>query len=411
MSRTIVDFELKHAFLLAVVVLGAIVIRASRLLERWLTERRSTSIDSSRDFKGTSAGVGAGEVPQWAPSKFKYSTPTAYPDWSVKYTKPLPYRPFRYGPNYFVTMGIRNIRYEDWIELDNQYPRYHDLKLRRIQERGQKCCRTLPDAYEASVELLQELVEYLPARYPTLYQRTECGICNLLTGEEIDTISRPLPEDPMQSCGRLTQDDLAIMMEGKDGLYYLKAGAIILPGFWRLEDKIGMPLAEIHTSAGVPHYREKLERGMNNLFRRMKVGDVFARNNYFLQVDDDLAWSHSIGSEDGTEVTWEAVDKTRAIQHHHFRSERQTLHRMPKTGAIVFTIHTYFHPITEIAQEDYVPGRLASAIRSWTDDVSRYKGKAHYQAVLLEYLDAEHQKQLGRGLKVEEEDQKRVYPW
>ena len=78
----------------------------------------------------------------------------------------------------------------------------------------------------------------------------------------------------------------------------------------------------------------------------------------------------------------------------------------------MFTIRTYFHPVTSIAQEPYVPGRLASAIRSWGDDVSRYKGKERYGEVLLEYLDKKHAEQVERGLDVEgEEETGRVYPF
>ncbi|KIW10576.1 hypothetical protein PV08_11540 [Exophiala spinifera] len=347
----------------------------------------------------------------WEPSSFKFPTPPPYPDWSITETKPLPYRPFRHGPKYFVTMGLRNVKHQEWIELDNHYPRYHDDKARRIIERGPKCCRTAPEALPAALELLEELSSYLPARYPTLYKRTETGILNLWSNEHVDTTSRPLPEDPMQSCARLVQDDLAIMIERPDGQYYLLAGAILLAGFWRLEDKLGMPLSEIHTSGDVPQYREKLEKGMMNFFRRLKPEELVARNNYFLQVDEDLAWSHSIGSEDSDGISWNTAEKNRAIEHHYFRSERQTLRRLPKSGGVVFTIRTYFHPITEIAEEDYVPGRLASAVRSWGSDVSRYKGKEKYEEVLLEYLDKKHQEQLDRGLKVEEEDDRRSYPW
>jgi alpha-1,2-mannosyltransferase len=86
--------------------------------------------------------------------------------------------------------------------------------------------------------------------------------------------------------------------------------------------------------------------------------------------------------------------------------------RLPKSGGVVFTIRTYFHPITEIAQEPYVPGRLASAIRSWGEDVSRYKGKEMYGDVLLEYLDAKHREQVEAGLDVEGEEERGVgYPF
>ena len=349
---------------------------------------------------------------QWTPSSFTTPLVEPYRDWSIQNTKPLPYRPFRYGPRYFVTMGLRSLpSWSDWIELDNHYPRFHADKQRRIAERGDRCCQTAPEAYDGAIELLQELMRYLPARYPTLFKRTDVGMDNVWSGESFNIVERPLKEDPMRMAARMVQDDLAIMFEKPDGQYYLLAGAILLAGFWRLEDKFGMPLSEIHTSGDVPQFREKLEKGMVNFFRRIKPEDPVLRNNYFLQVDDQLAWSHSIGSEDSDEVSWGTAEKNKAIEHHFFRSERQSLRRLPRSGGVVFTIRTYFHPITEIAEEDYVPGRLASAVRSWGEDVSRYKGRERYQDVLLEYLDRKHQEQVERGLDLEQEEVRHSYPF
>lgn len=244
-----------------------------------------------------------------------------------------------------------------------------------------------------------------------MFLKTPTGITNLATNESFNITTRPLPEDPMATSARLIQDDLALMIERPDGDYYLLAGAILLPGFWRLQDKFGMRLSEIHTSGDVPQYKEKLEKGMMNFFRRLRPEDPVLRNNYFIQVDDNLAWSGSIGPEDSEEVSWNTAQKDKAIEHHFFRSERQSLRRLPRSGAVVFTIRTYFEPIAEVVKELYVPGRLASAIRSWGDDVSRYKGKEKYEGVLLEYLDRKHEEQIAAGLELEKEDDVRSYPF
>jgi alpha-1,2-mannosyltransferase len=45
-------------------------------------------------------------------------------------------------------------------------------------------------------------------------------------------------------------------------------------------------------------------QGMTNFFRRIKPEAPVVRNNYFIQVDDKLAWSESIGEEDGEGVSW-----------------------------------------------------------------------------------------------------------
>lgn len=219
------------------------------------------------------------------------------------------------------------MHWDEWIELDNQYLKFHDLKAQRISERGAKCSYTSPEAYDGACELLEELCDYLPQRYPSLYVKTEVGMDNLVTGEKFDVVERPLKEDPMQMAARFVQDDLAIMFEKKDGQYYLLAGSILLAGFWRLEDKLGMPLSEIHTSGNVPGFKEKLEKGMMNFFKRVQPDKAVLRNNYFIQVDDELAWSSSIGDEDSEGIGWFTAEKNKTIQHHWFRSERQSLRR------------------------------------------------------------------------------------
>jgi alpha-1,2-mannosyltransferase len=67
-------------------------------------------------------------------------------------------------------MGLRNMSWDEWIELDNEYTSYHSLKAARIAERGEKCIKTAPEAMSAAKELLEELVDYLPQRYPSLFQ-------------------------------------------------------------------------------------------------------------------------------------------------------------------------------------------------------------------------------------------------
>jgi alpha-1,2-mannosyltransferase len=314
-------------------------------------------------------------------------------------------------------MGLRTMKWDEWIELDNQYLHYHAIKARRIAERGALCSRTDPRAFEAALELLDELASYLPQRYPSLFTRTSTGLTNTATHETFDLGRTQLRrnggprEDPMQLAGRLLQDDVALMIEGADGRPRLLAGSILLAGFWRLTDKFGLDLAAIHTSGDVPGYDAKLDRPMANFFRRLAPDAPVLRNNYFVQVDDGLAWSSSIGREDDAGIGWATAEKDRAIAAHHFRSERQSLRRLPRSGAVVFTIRTYFVPITELAAEPGVPGRLASAVRAWGDDVGRYKGREKYGRVLLEFLDAKHAEQVAAGLDFGAEEERSSYPW
>ena len=234
------------------------------------------------------------------------------------------------------------MQWDEWIELDNEFLQYDALKASRISERGSKCSRTdaSPQVRDGALELLEELCSYLPQRYPDMFSKTDTGMINRVTNEDFDirkdhlTVNDGASEDPMQLAARMVQDDLAIMFEKPDGQYYLLAGCVLLAGFWRLEDKLGLPLSEIHATGKdgkyVPGFKEKLEKGMMSFFRRIKPEQPMLRNNYFIQVDDKLAWSESIGSEDDERegaVGWWSAEKDKAIEHHWYRSERQSLRR------------------------------------------------------------------------------------
>ena len=145
-------------------------------------------------------------------------------------------------------MGIRSMNWEQWIELDNEWLSYHQQKLSRIDERGNRLIMVDKMARDSAQETLELLSKYVTRRYPTLFRFTtekEDAIEILATREVYPILNS---DDPMKYAALLVQDDLAIMTEGSDGLYYLRAGAICLAGFWRLEDKFGMPLERIHTS-------------------------------------------------------------------------------------------------------------------------------------------------------------------
>ena len=147
------------------------------------------------------------------------------------------------------------MKWDTWIELDNQWLSYHQQKLDRIATREKRVIMVHDRAKDAAQEALELMSKYLINRYPSLFRYTsesEEAIEVLATGEVYPIRNSA---DPLKYAALLVQDDLAIMMENSDGLYYLRAGAICLAGFWRLEDKFGMPLEQIHTSGdGIHNY-------------------------------------------------------------------------------------------------------------------------------------------------------------
>ena len=164
------------------------------------------------------------------------------------------------------------------------------------------------------------------------------------------------------------------------------------------------------------------------------------RNNYFFQIvrpDEDqnptpetvpyeytdldpeeLAWSSTVNGPEDDFIPGRGVhgSNSRGIPFVspstlRLRTERQTLRRLPKSGAILFTIRTYIFPVIELGNERGVPARMASAIRSWPADVAQYKSQRLYKDVLLCYLDECARVQVESGAVGEGEKIKAEYPF
>jgi Haem-dependent oxidative N-demethylase, alpha subunit-like len=80
-----------------------------------------------------------------------------------------------------------------------------------------------------------------------------------------------------------------------------------------------------------------------------------------------------IGFQDSFGIGSHNAGDDPGIDELYFRSERQTLRRLARSGSVLFTIRTYMLPVRELCQEKWVPGRVASPIRSWGEDVLRCK--------------------------------------
>jgi len=73
----------------------------------------------------------------------------------------------------------------------------------------------------------------------------------------------------------------------------------------------------------------------------------------------------------------------------YIRIERQTLSRLPLSGAVLFTIRSYQHPLTSMAQAQFRQhaATLAQAIRRLDEKAWRYKKADRWSGNVLPYLD------------------------
>ena len=145
-----------YAGILAVVFAWLLATKLIRRNKSSIQREKSPDLEKPASRKESTFKPAERPPGVWTPVDYKRPEASPYPGWDVYKTDPLPYRPFKHGP-YHITMGLRTMQWDDWIELDNHYLKFHAEKARRIEERGDKCCRTAPEAYDGALELLEEL--------------------------------------------------------------------------------------------------------------------------------------------------------------------------------------------------------------------------------------------------------------
>lgn len=116
---------------------------------------------------------------------FETPLPVALKDFQIDDVEPQVYRPFRHGPNH-ITMGIRKMDWNNWIEIDSNYMKYHDRKVKQLSNNLKDHVQYVDNEVtrDAAYELFEELTRYLTHRYPNIFRLDGPCLLNLATGEK-----------------------------------------------------------------------------------------------------------------------------------------------------------------------------------------------------------------------------------
>ena len=84
-------------------------------------------------------------------------------------------------------MGIRKLDWDNWIEMDSNYKRYHDLKVAELEKDIDAHVQYYDDdvTKDACFEMLEELTRYLTHRYPRIFYLADGVLHNSVTGEKL----------------------------------------------------------------------------------------------------------------------------------------------------------------------------------------------------------------------------------
>ncbi|MES1022462.1 DUF3445 domain-containing protein [Gloeocapsa sp. BRSZ] len=289
--------------------------------------------------------------------------------------KPL-YLPFADG-QWRMAMGLKPLQLQQWIEIDEDFTEELNYKDQLLKEQYSDVCGCLPESQAGQQEVLELILEHLLQYFPNYYQQQGNYVVNKMTNQKWSLSN--FTNNPLDLAGRLVQEDLCLM-QLKDNEYILTAGSVCFPARWRLREKLGRPLVQIHDP--VPGYAEKLEQPVNKFFDRLKPEFPGYRLNWGIVDSPELFLTQPHGFETfGADITAENAGEKLWL-----RVERQTLRRLPKSGSILFTIRTYVYSLKFVVRDRQIASQLAAVIQQIPPQMQIYKNILPIKNPLLAYL-------------------------
>lgn len=227
--------------------------------------------------------------------------------------------------------GILPFEEEDWLRVDDAFAGQMALRDQLLSG----CPKVVHGLQEAARPAAEELY----AKVLAAIGRNPAYRLGETTVVRPDGIEVTLdPDQPMLTLGRLVQEDLCLM-EKQGDVHVLTAAVLCFPASWTLLEKLGRPLLGIHVPVKV--YDGEVAKRVQRLFDMIRPEQPLWRANAYIYTDPILHQPRREGDP--------RLDRTGG---NYVRSERQCLLRLPRSQAVVFSIHSYVVRIETLTPEE-----------------------------------------------------------
>lgn len=276
-------------------------------------------------------------------------------------------------------IGTRPLDPADWLEPDEHLGIQLAEKTRLLRERMAEVFAEEPGSRAAQTELFDRLAAYLPARFPELWTGEPGAIRIQPTG---DRIVLDAGDPPLLTAALLVQDDLLLLQRDSEG-WRLTAGSLCFPSSWVLAEKMGRVLDAIH--APVPDFGPGTRQAqiMARMFDALRPETPMIRWNFSLYGDDRLFHPDVSGPD---QPRFGSGPRAGPV---YLRVERQTLRKLPRSGAIAFSIRISIDPLERLERHPdgaEIAAGLADQIRALSPEQLAYKGLTREKERLLARL-------------------------
>ncbi len=226
--------------------------------------------------------------------------------------------------------GIQPVPAGEWLLRDEVFAEQMAYRDHLLATQRREVFRANPDSRSAR----QELLELVLAELGEGYDVSESRVVRP-DGVSVEIAA----DDPIVAAARLVQEDLLILEEREE--FALTAAVLCFPASWTLDEKFRRGLVGIHGT--VEEYDADMARRVGRMFMAIRPEQPLWRANFLLYDDPDLHQPRREG---------ELRMKTKGAGF--VRVERQTLRKLPQSGAVVFGIHTYVVALENLNADERV---------------------------------------------------------
>jgi hypothetical protein len=282
------------------------------------------------------------------------------------------------GSSKLFEIGLKPLDPAGWIDLDERLPAYLAEKERLLAADPAEVFAAEPGTEAAQEEVLALLAEHLPTHFPEAYRRDGDIMQIVPAGRSVDLAARPA----LLTAARLGQEDLVLMRRRETG-WRLAAGCVCFPSSWRLREKFGRPVDEIH--APVPGFGPGTRPAelIARMFDNLQPARLVIRWNWSLYGDAALA--HPLPPP------VPRFGSGASAGHVVLRTERQTMRKLPQSRAILFAIGIGVAPLEALERHPdrrKIATALIGQLEALTPAQLDYKGMTADRQRLLTRLGA-----------------------
>lgn len=288
-------------------------------------------------------------------------TPTETQDFLAEPAKPF-------------AIGLKPLQDLNFLQIDHEFLDERQQKIELYDSIHDEICVAEEDTLDAQREVEELIRKCLKTHQGGLYKFSNEGATCRQTG----SFFPHNPDMPISSIGLLIPEDLVLMRRDETG-WRLVAASLCFPASWSLKDKFSKSLERVHRPVPIG---DQMSQRIRRIFDHINPDIPVWRTNWSLSDDNRMRQERREAGR--------GERRKKISPDVFFRTELQTLHRLPESRDILFTISTKIRPIKALANDETGRRKLAVLHRQYLDmnDNERdYKGINRNADGLLAWLE------------------------